>query len=109
MGAPAPLALTRKFLLARPPTVEELEQHLERVESFEVDTTYLRSTEKAARGGKGGKGGVSEKHRVRRRQQGTNTSFQHQMWVTEVQVAAPKVQPERPHVDIPADSAVSLA
>jgi hypothetical protein len=36
VGAPAPLALTRKFLLARPPSVEELEMHLERFESFEV-------------------------------------------------------------------------
>ena len=36
VGAPAPLALTRKFLLARPPTEEELEMHLERFESFEV-------------------------------------------------------------------------
>ena len=50
----------------------------------QVDTTYLRSTEKPAPAGKPGSV-VSEKHRVRRRQQGTNTSFQHQMWVTEKQ------------------------
>lgn len=41
-----------------------------------MDTTFLRSNQN-------NKFGVYEKHRVRRRQQGANTSFQHQMWVTE--------------------------
>jgi len=76
VGAPAPLALTRKFLLSDRPLHEVLEMHLDKFESFEVDTTYLRSSQNPSEG-------VYEKHRVRRRQQGTNTSFQHQMWVTE--------------------------
>jgi len=76
VGVPAPMAITRKFLLACRPTHEELEQHLDKFESFEVDTTFLRSNQN-------NKFGVYEKHRVRRRQQGANTSFQHQMWVTE--------------------------
>ena len=73
VGAPAPLALTRKFLLKKRPTNEELEDQGVKLEVFEVETTYLRSHS-------------NEKHRVRRRQQGTNVSFQHQMWSTETKV-----------------------
>ena len=44
-------------------------QHVKRVEVFEVEQTYLATTT------------VAERCRIRRRQQGTNQSFQHQAWV----------------------------
>ena len=71
VGVPAPLAVTRKFLLERPPTMAEMKEHVKRFEAFEVDQTYL-STQKA-----------NERARIRRRQQGANVSFQHQLWTTE--------------------------
>lgn len=72
VGAPAPLAVTRKFLLQRKPTPAELRQYAAgRVEEFEVEQTYL-ATHRS-----------NERCRVRRRQQGANTSFQHQLWLTE--------------------------
>lgn len=41
VGVPAPLAVTRKFLLQRKPTVSELRQYATgHVEAFEVDQTY---------------------------------------------------------------------
>ena len=68
---PAPLAVTRKFLLKRRPTITELKSNLKKFEEFEVDQTYLATAS------------LNEKCRVRRRQQGANVSFQHQLWVTE--------------------------
>jgi len=71
VGVPAPLAVTRKFLLKRKPTNAELKAKLNKFEEFEVDQTYLAAHRS------------NERCRVRRRQQGANVSFQHQLWVTE--------------------------
>lgn len=71
VGVPAPLAITRKFLLQKKPTHSDLQAHLKRFEEFEVDQTYLATH------------GANERCRIRRRQQGANVSFQHQLWVTE--------------------------
>jgi len=69
VGVPVPLAVNRKFLLKKLPKTETLLQHVKRVEVFEVEQTYLATTT------------VAERCRIRRRQQGTNQSFQHQAWV----------------------------
>ena len=65
VGVPVPLAVNRKFLLKKLPKTETLLQHVKRVEVFEVEQTYLATTT------------VAERCRIRRRQQGTNQSFQH--------------------------------
>jgi len=69
LGVPGPQAVTRKFLLQRLPREEELRRHVSRYEVFEVESTYLCSPNE------------HERCRVRRRQQGSNVSFQHQTWV----------------------------
>ncbi len=71
VGAPAPRAINRKFLLRRHPSAEDLRGHVKRFEVFEVESTYLCSPK------------PNERCRVRRRTQGTNVSFQHQLWVNE--------------------------
>ncbi|KAL1508542.1 hypothetical protein AB1Y20_004641 [Prymnesium parvum] len=71
IGVPAPLAVNRKFLLERMPTAEELRKHVKTLEIFEVEQTYLAHVNE------------NERCRIRRRQQGSNVSFQHQLWVTE--------------------------
>lgn len=72
VGVPAPLALTRKFLLRKKPTIDEITMHVSTTEVFEVEQTYLLCLRKA------------ERCRIRRRQQGCNVSFQHQLWCTKL-------------------------
>ena len=67
---PAPLAVTRKFLLERMPTVGEIKAVVQTFEVFEVEQTYLVSLSS------------NERVRVRKRQQGSNVSFQHQLWIS---------------------------
>ena len=57
VGVPAPLALTRKFLLRKKPTIDEITMHVSTTEVFEVEQTYLLCLRKA------------ERCRIRRRQQ----------------------------------------
>jgi len=71
VGVPAPLAITRKFLLERRPTAADFKEHVKKFEEFEVDQTYLATN------------GANERCRIRRRQQGANVSFQHQLWITD--------------------------
>ena len=77
VGLPAPLAVTRKFLLERLPSVEEMRRGF-KVEVFEVEQTYLAAHAL----------NKNERARIRRRQQGSNVSFQHQLWINEEKVDA---------------------
>ena len=72
VGAPAPLQVTRKFLLAAFPTLDELHGHVKRLEVFDVEQTYLVTH------------APNERCRVRRRQQGANVSYMHQTWTDRV-------------------------
>ena len=72
VGAPAPLQVTRKFLLASFPTLDELHGHVKRLEVFDVEQTYLLTH------------APNERCRVRRRQQGANVSYMHQTWTDRV-------------------------
>lgn len=75
IGVPAPLAVNRKFLLERMPTTEELRRHVKTLEIFEVEQTYLAPSSLNS----------NERCRIRRRQQGSNVSFQHQLWITQTE------------------------
>jgi len=75
IGVPAPLAVNRKFLLERMPTTEELRRHVKTLEIFEVEQTYLAKSSL----------NENERCRIRRRQQGSNVSFQHQLWITQME------------------------
>ena len=65
---------TRPLPPLPPPSAEEIRKHVKTLEVFEVEQTYLAPSI----------GDKNERCRVRRRQQGSNVSFQHQLWISEL-------------------------